>query len=300
MARMLITGCAGFIGQAASNEFRDDFEIIGVDDLSRAINRHYMPPEHVEFYQANVCDIDNLPLPRVDVVLHLAAQTAVTRSYASPLRDFRDNAESTFRLALWAQRHHVDTFIYASTNKVFGDLVGVTHPIDDFYPIDPKTPYGVSKAAGAMYVRELLPDNGFVFHQSCIAGEHQTGSADQGWVAFLIRSVRDGCPITCYGDGTQVRDLLHVDDLLEAYEAALCGRILPGSYVVGGGPQNAVSFAEVTNLIGGTIASYGEWRPHDQRCFISANEGLSSAGWYPRMDARKWLESQRSLMFERE
>lgn len=291
---LLITGAAGFIGRAAWNHFSNlGWRIIGIDDLSRPQTPRIRPFEGTgdEFYEASILDIEELPLPEVDAVLHLAAQVAVTRSYASPMADFRRNAEGTLRVIEWCRRQSdpIPRFIYASTNKVFGPLDGLEEPIPDDYPLDPATPYGVSKATGALYARELLPWRSFVLHQSCIYGGEQRGSEDQGWVSHVAQEILLGNDITCYGDGTQVRDLLHVQDLLRLYQGILHQdpgdmdgfTLEAGSYVVGGGEENAVTFEQVVNFLGGEIEEYEDWRPKDQRYFVSANQGVREAGWSP-------------------
>lgn len=298
--RMLITGAAGFIGRVAWDYFdAAGWELFGVDDLSRPSAQR---PEDLlrkghEFYQRDVCDIDEIELPAVDVVLHLAAQVSVTRSISCPARDFKTNAMGTFRVAQWAQRTGVECFIYSSTNKVFGSLPGQRNPIRDDQPLQPKTPYGVSKATGGMYVRELLPDVGYDLRQSCIYGDTQFGTEDQGWVGFLNRRIAMGEPVVCYGDGTQVRDLLHVADLVKLYDLIITGKaMLPaGSYTVGGGEANTISFQDAVRELGGEIRRYEPWRQDDQKYFVSANEHVtygSCCGWRPDIVARTWLRDQ--------
>lgn len=287
MKTLLISGAAGFIGRAACARFKGKYQIVAVDDLSRPSAR---PPEGVLFLRGDCVD-GFPPGSGFDAIIHLAAQVSVVKSLIDPRADFKNNASKTMQLALSASRMRpYPVFIYANTNKVYGELRGQKCPVRDDQPIRPETPYGISKAAGGMYVRDLLPDSGFDFRMSCIYGEDQIGSEDQGWIGYLRRKIRSGEPIRCFGDGTQVRDLLHVEDLLNAYELALDGIIPPGSYAVGGGGRNAVSFREAVELLGGKIGSYGDWRPRDQRYFIAAADGLRLAGWRPNVDAREWLK----------
>jgi CDP-paratose 2-epimerase len=203
------------------------------------------------------------------------------------------------KLARWASAIKVKKFIFSSTNKVFGDLYGASSPILDSQPLDPKTPYGISKAAAALYVQEFLPDNGYVFHQSCIYGDTQEGSVDQGWVGFIRHQIERGEDVFCYGNGTQQRDLLHVEDLLDAYDLAIEGKIPADSYVIGGGPSNAMTFEGVVAMLGGKVTAYGDWRPHDQRYFVSANQRIGKYGWKPKVDIREWLTLQPHWMEER-
>jgi len=292
---IVITGVAGFMGRAAWQRYTDrGLTVVGIDDLSRPGSA--MPadvPRGCELHVGDVRRIYDIGLPNVGKVIHLAAQTSVTRSYTAPLYDFRVNAEGTLRVALWARDHgpvHAvpPDFVYASTNKVYGAMDGRNGPTHDHDPVDPRTPYGVSKFAGERYVREILPDHGYAFRQSCIYGPGQVGSEDQGWVAHVCRTVMEGGDITCFGDGSQVRDLLHVDDLLMAYDMA-GSELQPGTYVCGGGSTNAVSFQQVVDHFGGRIAQYDSWRPHDQRYFVADNNGLRAAGWEPTITVEDGL-----------
>ena len=201
------------------------------------------------------------------------------------------NAEGTLRMCMLAKEHGCK-LIYSSTNKVYGELNGVTEPISDDRGFTPETAYGISKCTGAQYVLDMLPETGYVFHQSCIYGETQVGTVDQGWVGWLRNSIETNRPVTCFGDGTQVRDLLHVEDLVDLYEMVLDGKIEPGSYVTGGGKENAHSFSEVMELLGGEIDRYDGWRPHDQRYFVSSNEKLRESGWKPKILFKDWIGEQ--------
>ena len=139
----------------------------------------------------------------------------------------------------------------------------------------------------------MLPDLGYVFHQSCIYGETQVGTLDQGWVGWLKHSVKNNVPVTCFGDGSQVRDLLHVEDLLDIYELVLEDKLEPGSYIKGGGKDNAKTFYAVLRWLGGRISKYDDWRLHDQRYFVSSNEKLNAAGWEPKIKFEDWAKKNR-------
>lgn len=285
--RVLVTGSAGFIGCALVRRLKEKRgeEVYGVDSLVRP----GVVPTGLEdeFYQADILDIYSLPLPPVDAVIHLAAQVAVTRSVSSIESDFATNALGTLRMLRWAREAGAETFIYASTNKVYGELMGVNEPIGDATPIAPMTPYGVSKATGDLYAQEFNALSGkmrcFSFRQSCIYGPTQVGSEDQGWVAYAIRCMLRGRPFYVYGDGEQVRDLLHVEDLLDLYEIAMWNDMPGGAHVVGGGAANALSVNQLMNYIGLKPSGIREWRPHDQKYFVSANDGLKKYGWEPKI-----------------
>lgn len=287
---VLVTGCAGFIGNALWKRWERKYRLLGIDDLSRetSVAPIIDSMQHHLFYVEDICNVDSIPLPKLDLIVHLAGQVSVVNSLIDPVRDMHTNTEGTLRMCMLAQKNRCP-LIYSSTNKVYGELCGLETPVSDEHPLNPQTPYGISKCAGAQYVLDMLPNNGYVFHQSCIYGETQHGTLDQGWVGWLRHRILTGSPITCYGDGTQVRDLLHVEDLIDAYELVVDGKLSPGSYVTGGGIDNAHSFSEVVELLGGNVSSYDQWRQHDQKYFVSSNEKLIAAGWNPRIKFTEWV-----------
>lgn len=295
---MLITGAAGFIGNVACQHFKDRFCVIGVDDLSRLTS--VAPSGIAAFIKTSVVEA----LPRVgpvDVVLHLAGQVSVMKSLEDPRSDFLRNAVTGLETALWSKEYGVRCLIYTNTNKVFGSMESealLENSVRDECRLNPQTPYGVSKAVAGLYIRDLLPDSSFDFRMSCVYGDTQIGSEDQGWIGYIRRRVEQGEPITCYGDGWQVRDLLHVDDLMQLLDLVVApaefrsssgSALAPGSYTVGGGWENAFTFRRVVELLGGKIDRYFPARLHDQAFFVSANEGVSRAGWEPKILAQNWM-----------
>jgi CDP-paratose 2-epimerase len=246
----------------------------------------------------------------VDRVYHLAGQVAVTSSVADPLCDFRDNALGTIH-ALEAARlaGNDPVFVYSSTNKVYGSLEDVgfgEEPtryrfldlpmgIPETQPVDFHSPYGCSKGSGDQYARDYFRIFGLrtvVFRQSCIYGQGQFGVAGQGWLCWLLAASKWGWPITICGDGKQVRDILHVDDLLDAYEASAerisqcAGQI----FNIGGGLDNTISvWAEygpmIEELVGHRVeVSYSGWRPGDQRVYVSdIRKARQFLDWEPRV-----------------
>ena len=287
--RILITGHCGFIGKFAWEYFKGQgHDVFGIDDLSRKTSRRIEDKNSVIADIADIASIPSLDI-HFDWVIHLAAQVSVVESIQDPVRDFKTNAEGTFRVLQWAKKRNAG-LIYASTNKVFGELLSLSSPVLDSQPIIPSTNYGVSKCVGAQYVADY--NRGWVLHQSCIYGEAQVGDINQGWIGWLRQQVRNNDPITCFGDGTQVRDLLHVSDLVRLYDMVVNGEISKGSYVTGGGSANAYSFSQVVSLLGGEIATYEDWRPNDQKYFVSANAGLQEQNWFP---AVSFLESLDTL-----
>ncbi len=245
--RILITGGAGFIGcNLAHACLQGGHQVTLLDNLSRrgsAANLAWLRQEHPEgfgFIQADIRDADAMlrAAEGQEAIYHLAAQTAVTTSVTDPRPDFEINALGTFNV-LEAARHagNNPVFIYSSTNKVYGgmeDAVAVEQAtryilpdypdgVGEDRPLDFHSPYGCSKGCADQYVHDYSRIYGLrsvVFRQSCIYGQRQMGVEDQGWVAWFIIASVLGRPITIYGNGKQVRDLLHVDDLVRAFQMA--------------------------------------------------------------------------------
>jgi CDP-paratose 2-epimerase len=264
-------------------------------------------------------DYDTLAnaLQGIDVIVHLAGQTAVTTSVIDPRSDFEDNAMGTLH-ALEAARHAGTNpiFLYSSTNKVYGGMEDVVvieeetryayrdYPlgISEAQPLDFHSPYGCSKGAGDQYVRDYARIYGLptvVFRQSSIYGPRQMGVEDQGWVAWLIIAAVSGQPITIFGDGKQVRDLLFVDDLLDAYDTVIA-RIDTAAgqvYNIGGGPEHTMTiWAEfgpiLEKLMGCSIpVGYADWRPGDQRVYVSdIRKAKRELGWQPRVGVEEGIQ----------
>ena len=241
------------------------------------------------------------------LVLHLAAQVAVTTSVTAPRHDFEVNALGTFNVLEAARSlSSPPVVIYASTNKVYGKLGAASvipknrryefadfpNGIDESAGLDFYSPYGCSKGAADQYVLDYARIFGLrtvAMRQSCIYGTRQFGVEDQGWIAWFVIAAVTGHPITIYGDGLQVRDVLWVDDLISLYLKAyehidrVCGQALN----VGGGPEFSLSLLESLDLIGEALdkqldVSYGDWRPGDQPVFI-ADTSLAQRqlGWRP-------------------
>jgi CDP-paratose 2-epimerase len=249
---------------------------------------------------------------RPDVILHLAGQVAVTTSVQNPREDFAINALGTFNL-LEATRLHAPeaAFLYASTNKVYGgmDDVGVIeeatryayenypHGIPETYPLDFHSPYGCSKGTGDQYTLDYARIYGLrtaVLRQSCIYGPRQFGVEDQGWVAHFIIAAILGRPLAIFGDGKQVRDLLHIHDLVQAYEQVVqridAPTVRGQAFNLGGGPANTLAiwaeFGQVLQEIHGRVIpiQHGDWRPGDQRVFIAdIRKAHQHLGWQPQI-----------------
>ena len=318
MRTTVITGGAGFIGINLAHALaRAGRRVVVYDNLSRpGVERNLawlrssgLP--RVSFIRGDIRDARGLAraVRGATAVYHLAAQVAVTTSVADPVEDFSVNAAGTLSV-LEACRKHAPgaAFLFASTNKVYGELeavplretrlryrfAGPVRGVPETAPLDFHSPYGCSKGCADQYVRDYRRIYGLrtiVFRQSCIYGPHQYGTEDQGWIAhFIIRALR-GEPLTVYGDGKQVRDALHVSDLIAAYRAAerSAARLAGGIFNIGGGAANAVSLLEflalLERILGARVArTFSDWRPGDQKIFVSDNTALTRAtGWRPRV-----------------
>lgn len=328
---ILITGGAGFIGTNAAKHFLESgHEVLLLDNLSRPgvcdnyqwLQDHYN--ERVTLLRGDVREAQLVAdaVERAGAVLHFAAQVAVTTSLTAPIDDFRTNAFGTLNLieAIRARRDqtgYATPLLFTSTNKVYGGLddiemlsngshyrpadLGIArHGVSEARPLDFHSPYGCSKGAADQYVLDYARtyDLPFaVFRMSCIYGPHQKGNEDQGWVAhFLLQALR-GEEITLYGDGKQVRDVLFVEDLVNAFQLALnnIDSIAGRAFNVGGGANNAVSLLEVLDIIeeiDGTRPrlSWGDWRPGDQRFYVSDTRAIErTLGWRPQVSAREGI-----------
>jgi CDP-paratose 2-epimerase len=320
--KILITGGAGFIGtNVADRLLQDGAEVRILDSLSRLgteDNLNWLRREHPSRLEARIGDVRDRELVMrcvcdVDHVVHLAAQVAVTSSLGDPRHDFEVNAGGTVNV-LEAIRvaERKPSLVFCSTNKVYGALpdVGLTttpqryqpadaclrsRGIDETRPLDFHSPYGCSKGAADQYVLDYARSFGLraiVLRMSCIYGPHQHGNEDQGWVAHFMRCAIDASPVTIYGDGKQVRDILFVDDLVDALECAraqidtLQGR----AFNMGGGPANTISVLELLDHIerinGARLpVRYAAWRVGDQRLYVSCTQSFTAAtGWTASTD----------------
>jgi CDP-paratose 2-epimerase len=340
MARQfLVTGGAGFIGSNYVSRLLQRGEQVTIfDNLSRSgarLNLEWLRETYGDnAFKLVVGDIRDARAIQdaardVNVIAHLAAQVAVTTSVTKPREDFEINALGTFNVleAARAARHQ-PIVLYASTNKVYGGMedvrvvdLGERYAYGDLplgasetQPLDFHSPYGCSKGAGDQYVRDYyriydMPT--VVFRQSCIYGTRQFGVEDQGWVAWFIIAAVTGRPISIYGDGKQVRDILFVEDLLDAYDAGLekIDQVKGQVFNVGGGTANVLAvWSEfgpmLEKLIGHPLSiTFGDWRPGDQKVFVSdIHKAERILGWKPKVGVRAgvqrlfdWVSANRNL-----
>lgn len=324
---ILITGGAGFVGtNLAHSLLSEGHAVLLYDNLSRAgveQNWDWLRRTHgsrVQLAQGDVRDAESLrrAVRQAAQVFHFAAQVAVTSSLADPLHDFEVNARGTLNL-LEALRGLSDPppTVFTSTNKVYGGLEDVAlrcrgeryepedgrlraQGISEQRPLDFHSPYGCSKGAADQYVADYARTFGLpavVFRMSCIYGPHQFGTEDQGWVAHFIIRALEGKPVTLYGDGMQVRDVLFAEDLVQALRLAQAQmpRLTGQAFNIGGGPANTLSLRGLLALLAdlhgdAPQVSHEDWRPGDQRYYVSDTRKFQHAtGWQPHTGASEGI-----------
>lgn len=331
--KLLVTGGAGFIGSHVAEYYaKREKEVIVFDNLLRekmlgkSVNGLLYSWNHLKSNYGNVKlvkgDVRNFEKLKVlsseaDVIIHAAAQVAVTSSLSDPRTDFEVNALGTFNV-LEAARLRDAAVVYTSTNKVYGGNVnkipvkegekryhladeGYRDGIPEDFPVDlcGHSPYGCSKLTADLYVQDYSYTHGLktgVFRLSCIYGERQFGVEDQGWVAWFVIATLTNKPITIYGDGKQVRDVLYVKDLVKAFDAFVNSNLKHEVFNMGGGRGNTLSLLELLDLLEELTGkrpriSFADWRLADQKVYISdikrAEERL---GWSPKVSPREGVE----------
>jgi len=339
MEKILVTGGAGFIGCNLADRFAGKCEkVVVLDNFSRRGSRENMEwlkqrHDNIEVVEADISSEQSKldeAVKGCEAIYHFAAQVAVTTSVDRPKEDFADNALGTFNM-LEAARKNADqaAFFYSSTNKVYGGMEEVKvnegekryayadfpNGIPETMQLDFHSPYGCSKGCADQYTRDYARIYGLktaVFRQSCIYGQRQFGIEDQGWVAWFTIASALGKKLTIYGNGKQVRDVLHIDDLVEAYRIAtekidvVKGKV----FNIGGGAGNTMSLLELLSYLeeffGKKIdVSYSDWRPGDQPVYISDIARAKKVfGWEPKIGVKdgvqklhKWV-SENAKMFE--
>ncbi len=335
---VVITGGSGFVGSNLADSYLSDGdEVVVLDNLSRPDveqNLAWLRDSHGRRVRPAIVDVRDRRLVADAVegaraVFHLAGQTAVTTSLDDPDDDFDVNARGTFNV-IQAMRESAygAPLIFASTNKVYGDLADLdlealedrmlpydsairARGVGEDRPLHLCTPYGCSKGAADQYVLDAATSFGMrtaVLRMSCIYGPRQFGTEDQGWVAHLLLRVLAGEPVTIFGDGRQVRDILHVSDAVAAYRQVLdrIDDVSGQAFNLGGGPANAVSLLsfldEIERETGSTpIIRHAGPRQGDQGYFVACTAKLEEAiGWQAMMpwragvaDLRAWLKRHR-------
>ncbi len=315
--RILVTGGAGLVGSHSAEFFALDNpknEVIILDNLMRSkifgydkesveFNWNYLKKfkniQRIKGDVRNEQDVAKAIGKGVDVVIHTAGQPGVPSSVRMPLEDFSINAFGTLNVLEAARKKSKATiFIYCSTNKVYGENVDnisleekeKRYVFKDIPGVDESmctdltghTPYGVSKLVGDLYVQEyshIYKMKTCVFRMSCCYGTRQFGFEDQGWVAWFIIATLFNKPITIYGNGKQVRDMLYADDLVNAFNLFIKSDLKRGLFNIGGGPENTISlleFLEELEILTGKKpkVNFSDWRPSDQKVYITDTSKL--------------------------
>ncbi len=320
-APVAITGGAGFIGSNLADYYLSNGRrVVLIDNFSRRgseENVAWLARRHGDRLEVVRADVRHPGswqerIAEAEVVFHLAAQVAVTTSVADPRSDFEINAAGTLNVLEAARlARRPPAVIYSSTNKVYGSLescrileqngryvlADFPHGIPESYPLDFRSPYGCSKGAADQYVLDygrVFGLNTVVLRQSCIYGPRQFGLEDQGWVAWFALRALAGEPVTIYGDGKQVRDVLYIDDLVAAFAgaAARLERIRARAYNIGGGPSYTLSLLELLDLLAGELGRpiphrFEDWRPADQKVFVSdIRKAAAELDWKPQVGVR--------------
>ena len=347
--KILVTGGAGFVGSHVAEYYaKKGEEVIVFDNLSRAellgyeasnamYNWNYLKKyDNIELIKGDIRAAEMIKdaAKNADVIIHTAAQTAVTTSLEDPRTDFEINALGTFNVLEAARlSKNNPCIVFCSTNKVYGDNVNKIAVVEkekryefaderykDGIPEDfstdlcEHTPYGASKFTGDIYVQDYAQRNEIdaaVFRMSCIYGTRQFGVEDQGWVAWFTIATLLEKPITIYGDGKQVRDVLYVADLVKAFDAFVQKRdkFHHSVYNIGGGAENTMSLLELLDILDDLTGKRSEikfdkWRPSDQKVYVSdIAKAKRELGWKPEVSPTKgvkrlaeWVEANKGLL----
>jgi CDP-paratose 2-epimerase len=333
MMRVLVTGGCGLIGFNAAKYYREqghDVDVMdnlersdllghSVSEERRTFNSYALKGLGVNVFHHDVSmRTDWIQHDGHDLILHFAGQCGVPTSIDNPRRDFEVNCMGTFN-ALEYAREHDATLCFASTNKVYPihdafvfdekddrwhftkhcwDALGVG--LNAINEVGSRTPYGAGKYAADLYCQEYAHTYGVktgVFRMSCIYGPNQFGFAEQGWAVWFIFAALKGLPLTIFGDGKQVRDMLYVEDCVKAYDAFHKSDLDHGVFNLGGGLDNTLSLMECIDMLedmtGKRIEySFDDWRPSDQKTYISdIRPAIVKLGWEPTVDPRTGLEA---------
>ena len=320
----IVTGGAGFIGSNTVHRLlREGHRVVVIDNLSRPGSRRNLDwlqqaGGDLTFVLQDIRDFDGLrravrPHP-AEAVLHFAAQVAVTTSVTDPRQDFEINALGTFNLLEALRAENLNPIVlFTSTNKVYGALAhlkveetetryryaDLPEGVSEATPLDFYSPYGCSKGTADQYVHDYGRIYGLrtvVFRNSCIYGTRQFGIEDQGWLAWFVIAALQGKPISIYGDGKQVRDVLFIDDLVEIMLRAVARpQVSAGQvYNIGGGPSRTVSvwreFGPILESLLGKEIPVGlhDWRPGDQKVYVSdIRKAARDFAWEPKVDVEE-------------
>jgi len=328
---VLVTGGCGLIGFNAAKYYAEQGHVVDVmdnlersdllghkvSDKRRLFNSNALKKLGVNVYHHDVSiRTDWMQHDGHDLILHFAGQCGVPTSIENPQRDWEVNAVGTFN-ALEYAREHDATLCFASTNKVYPihDAFVLNTSDNRWHFIRPeweingvglsaqnemgsRTPYGASKYTADIYCQEYAHSYGVktgVFRMSCIYGPNQFGFAEQGWAMWFVIAALKRLPLTIYGDGMQVRDMLYVEDCVQAYDMFHKSNLKHGVFNLGGGATNTLSLIECISFLEESTGSkldikYEDWRPSDQNVYISDIRAINaSVGWKPQVSPKEGL-----------
>lgn len=332
--KYLITGGAGFVGCHLANALLNEGnEVIIFDNLSRKgteNNLKWLEGTHkdLKYIKGDIRDYESVAraAKEAEVIYHAAAQVAVTTSVSEPRDDFEINALGTFNVLEAARNAKTNPiFIFTSTNKVYGGMEDVAVEekdtrydyrdlktgVSEGAPLDFHSPYGCSKGAADQYVRDYARIYGIksvVLRMSCQYGTRQFGNEDQGWVAHFTISSIFNSPLTIFGDGKQVRDVLYIDDLVDVLLSVKekIDRTKGEVYNIGGGPENTISLLELLDYLEelsgrGIEYSFDDWRPGDQKVFYcDISKAGKELGWKPKISPKEGVKRLYNWVIENE
>ena len=329
--KLLVVGGCGFLGSnLASHGIKEGYDITVFDNLSR-----YGSYSNLEWLKTlgdfkfvhgdtrNRNDVDNvIKEGQFDAVFHLAGQVAMTTSIADPYKDFQINTMGTVHVLDAIRRYSPHTVMtFSSTNKVYGDLEQYDYSesatrfvceqfpkgFDESVPLDFRSPYGCSKGAADQYMLDynrIFGIKTIVFRHSSMYGGRQFATYDQGWIGWFCekaveKKLDPKCdPFTISGNGKQVRDILHAEDMINLYYTALenADRIAGNVFNIGGGMDQSLSLLELFDLLENIMGIHMEYtklppRVSDQKVFVADISKISNAiGWVPKVTAREGIE----------
>ena len=344
--KILVTGGAGFVGSHVVEYYaKKGDDVVCFDNLSRGqllgksidadYNWNFLKKfKNVKLVKKDIRNFKDLDeeSKNIDVIIHTAGQTGVTSSLIDPKIDFDINAFGTFNVLEAARKNDVKTILFCSTNKVYGDNVNSinVNEKEKRYEFEKKfengipesfktdlcehTPYGCSKLSADIYMQDYAHLHGLktgVFRMSCIYGTRQFGVEDQGWVAWFTIATILGKPITIFGDGKQVRDVLFVSDLVNAYDLFIKSKLKNGVFNTGGGPKNTMSLLELLDILEKITGkkskiSFSDWRPSDQKVYISdIKKAQKDLNWKPKVNPNEgvkrlaeWVNQNENVLFD--
>lgn len=324
--KILINGGCGFLGSnLASYGIEHGHDITVFDNLSRLgseKNREWLESlgkfTFIHGDTRNKNDIENtIKFGNFDAIFHLAGQVTMTKSITDPYKDFEVNALGAVNVLDTIRKYSSQTAIFfSSTNKVYGDLENYTYEesgtryvckecpngFDESVPLDFRSPYGCSKGCADQYMLDYARIYGIkatVFRHSSMYGSRQFATYDQGWVGWFVQKAIEkhkdinSEPFTVSGNGKQVRDLLHAEDMIRLYYRALenVDKVWGEAYNIGGGMKNSLSLLELFNILNEMLGIKLEYvqippRQSDQKIFVADITKIKKRiDWEPKVSA---------------